>query len=368
MATILIIEDETNIREEVAEWLEFEGHEVHTAINGEEGIEQAAKYHPDLIICDIRMPKMNGHQVLATIRAKPETVDTAFIFATASDERESIRYGMQLGADDYITKPFTYEELMAAISARLKRHDDMLGIYQQRMDALESALDNAHKQTLLKSRVMAMFSHDFRNPLALIQSSASLMISYYDRISKEEQIQKLKQINSSVQLLLQMLDEMLLIAEMESEQFHIHLECIDIKEFIHGIVNDFAEIHRNHHFNFVSETNASIDVDKQLLRQIMYNLLSNAAKYSPEQTEIYIHLAYIDSKLTLQVSDQGMGIPEEQLVRIFDPYIRATNTKHIKGTGLGLAIVKRAVELCDGEIDVTSQEDVGTTFRASIPG
>ncbi|ERT08809.1 diguanylate cyclase domain protein [Lyngbya aestuarii BL J] len=121
MTKVLIIEDEDSIRENIAELLEIEEFEVETAINGIQGLQQAKKSIPDLILCDVMMPKLDGYEVLTELRKQPETANIPFIFLTAKGERSDLRQGMNLGADDYLTKPCSSKELLEAIVARLQR-------------------------------------------------------------------------------------------------------------------------------------------------------------------------------------------------------------------------------------------------------
>lgn len=367
MTKILVIEDEFGIREEVVEWLLAEGYEVYEAADGETGLDLAYECQPDIILCDILMPRMNGLEVLATLRADPHMFDIPFVFVTAAAERESIRQGMQLGADDYITKPFTYTELIDAVSARINRHDQQLYASQRRIENVQEALNKEIEHRMLKSRVMAMFSHDFRNPLTLILSSSNLIINYYDRIDKAEQIKKLKQINGSVHLLMQMLEEMLLLAEMELKNYQTQLETVNISRYIHQIIDEFSEIYTKHHLKFATNTQEIVLTDKKLLRQILHNLLSNAIKYSSEGSDVHVTLNVTSDNIIIEVQDHGVGMPADYLPKLFKPFERANNVNSVKGTGLGLAIVKQAVDCFGGEVHVESQIDEGTTFVVTIP-
>ena len=125
MKNILVIEDERLIRESIVEFLESEGFSCNQASNGREGILAAKKTHPDLIICDIKMPEMNGHQVLMSLRDDPTISSIPFIFLSAMVDKKDFRTGMSLGADDYLTKPFTNEDLLAAIKTRVEKNEEV---------------------------------------------------------------------------------------------------------------------------------------------------------------------------------------------------------------------------------------------------
>ncbi len=143
MVTILLIEDTVEVREEITTLLEFEGYRVLQAENGREGIEVAQRNIPDLILCDIMMPEKDGYEVLTTLREDLSTVRIPFIFLTARARKEEIRQGMNLGADDYIPKPFTVEELVSTIKTRLLRHEAIEAHYREEMHLAESKLNRA---------------------------------------------------------------------------------------------------------------------------------------------------------------------------------------------------------------------------------
>ena len=123
MKKILIIEDNDDIRENLAEILELAGYEAHTAENGKKGVEKAEQIVPDLILCDVMMPVLDGYGVLSIVNKKPVLADIPFVFLTAKAEKTDFRYGMNLGADDYITKPFETNELLSVIEMRLVKSD-----------------------------------------------------------------------------------------------------------------------------------------------------------------------------------------------------------------------------------------------------
>lgn len=369
MAKILIIEDEEHIRDELFDWLSFEGYDVCYATNGKEGVDVALAEMPDLIISDIRMPIMDGREVLRHIRASPDLCEVPFVFLTASAERDSMRMGMNLGADDYITKPFTVDEILNTVEAQITKHRLHTKTWEERVKKLSTALDNEREARLLKSRLVAMFSHDFRNPLALIRTSSDLLLNYEGRISPEKRRRKLEQITSAVLLLTQMLDDMLLTAELEHGKFVPNLEEANIVPFVQKIVQEFADIYvATHTITYQYEAEIiSINFDQKLVRQALVNILSNALKYSPDASEVVVRVARQTQFVTISVQDHGIGIPNSYLPMLFEPFERADNANSFKGTGLGLSITKQALDHCDGLIHVESQEGVGTTITISLP-
>lgn len=368
MTKILLIEDEDMLRGEIAEWLTLEGYEVLTAVDGEAGANAVGLHLPDLIICDIMMPRLDGYGVLLHVRANSLTQLTPFIFTTAKVGHDDIRLGMKSGADDYLTKPFTRYELLQAIRVQLDKRET-----QKREQALEvelwrKALDQEHNQRLLKAEMVAMFAHDFRNPLTAILSSINLVRDYSDRLAEEGRRKHLNRAEASVHRLLQMLEDMLFLAQTDSNSFNLSSEPVYIGTFFEQVVNEFQSLHNEtHKLFFESHFADPVAADPRLLRQIAANLISNAIKYSPAGSEVRVTLDNGSEQYTLTVEDHGIGIPEKDQARLFSTFQRGSNVGAVSGTGLGLAIVQQAVDLMAGSIELESQVGVGTTITVHIP-
>ncbi|MCB0115904.1 MAG: response regulator [Caldilineaceae bacterium] len=369
MPKILIIEDEQTIRNEVLDWLQFEGFDVTGAENGRQGLSEARKDPPDLIVCDITMPELSGHDVLLEVRADPHLNRTPFIFLTASADRASVRRGMNMGADDYITKPFTHTELLTAIESQLGKQTQQAQQIQEQIETLNIALEGAREQSMLKSRLVAMFSHDFRNPLSSILSYSGLLRSYEDRLTPERKRQYLDRIDGAVHLLVQMIDEMLTVAEMESGHLDFAPMPVDLQAVMDLLLEEFSLIDQGaHQIVFENRLDSSfLKLDVRILRQVITNLVSNALKYSPAGSQVCIELAKDDGNLRIVVEDHGMGIPEESMKLLFDPFHRAANTQGMPGTGLGLSIVQTCVQRHEGQIDIASVLDQGTVATVRLP-
>lgn len=364
MLKIVMIEDEFDIRDAVMSWLQFEGYTVFGAENGKQGLQIIYQENPDLVLCDISMPEMDGHAVLIELRSDSRFAHLPFIFLTAAVDHDSIRQGMNLGADDYITKPFNQGEVLAAVRTRLGKQEQI----QAQIDHLSDLIGVEREQRLLKSRLVGMFSHDFRNPLASILASSNMLQAYFDRMNPQQRDRHFHRINGSVQLLLQMLDEMLLVAEIENGQLSYHPQVLDLQELVRKIVADFQLIDGDSHQLRVSiRLPQRVLLDPKLVQHIITNLISNALKYSPEGSEVRLQAAVDGEQIMIAVQDAGVGIPEDALARIFDPFFRADNVQHIKGTGLGLALAQESVTLCGGSITATSDPGAGSCFTVRLP-
>lgn len=365
---VLIIEDETGLREEVIQWMELEGYEVFSATDGVAGVNEAFQHQPDLIVCDITMPLLDGHGVLLELRANQSTSAIPFIFVTARSSHEDVRKGMSLGADDYITKPFTRVELLQAVQIRLEKKALQEQHHQYEVKQWQQAFEQEREQRQLKAKLVAMFSHDFRNPLAVIMSSIGIVRDYADRIDELHRVKHLNRAEASIRQLLQMLDDMLVVSQMETGNLDFKPEQLKIKEFLQRIVEEFHIIHgETHSLVFESEFSDIVMADPRLLHQIAANLISNAIKYSPQGSEIRIFLECDNGQVVVMVRDQGIGIPEADQQRLFTAFQRASNVGGVSGTGLGLVIVKQAVDLHGGSIELGSKVGVGTTVTVKIP-
>lgn len=240
---------------------------------------------------------------------------------------------------------------------------------QQTAELLKTELEQEKELNELKSRFVSMVSHEYRTPLATIMTSSELLLHYGGRMTEENRMRHLAQIQQSVKNMLNLMNEVLTLEKMNLSQLKFEPKALDLTDFCAGIVN---EINFNTRGITLIEFTASGDshavcMDESLLRQIVTNLLSNAVKYSAEGSSVDFRLDWGGERAMLTVSDHGIGIPEEDQKRLFEPFHRARNVSGISGTGLGLSIARRAVELHGGTIGFQSQIGIGTTFVVILP-
>ncbi|HEY9631802.1 MAG TPA: PAS domain-containing protein [Coleofasciculaceae cyanobacterium] len=221
----------------------------------------------------------------------------------------------------------------------------------------------------LKSQFVSMTSHEFRTPLTTIQSSTELLERYRDRWSQEKQQTHFDRIQTAVDRMTQMLDDILILGKAEAGKLEFNPAPLDLVEFCRNLVEELQLTTENPNTIVLTCQRQSIptSMDEKLLRQILTNLLSNAIKYSPSDSTVEFNLTYVDDSAIFQIQDQGIGIPPEDQPRLFNSFHRATNVGTIQGTGLGLAIVKQCLDLHKGEISVESEAGKGTTFTVILP-
>lgn len=236
-------------------------------------------------------------------------------------------------------------------------------------DKILLALEKERELGELKSRFVQMASHEFKTPLSTILSSVSLLKRYAVPITEEKPQRQLNRIQSSIKQLNAILEDFLSLSVLEEGKFRVNLTEIDLPEFLEAICDDMHSVAKNgQEINFqYNGEDPILPVDKNILLNILTNLVSNALKYSPEDASVQVITDVRDNKLLLDVIDQGLGIPDEDQQYLFDRFFRAKNAVNIQGTGLGLNIVKKYVDLLEGSISFESKINKGTQFHIQIP-
>ena len=236
-----------------------------------------------------------------------------------------------------------------------------------------TALESEKELSELRSRFIAMTSHEFRTPLSIIASSTSILETYYQRLSEEKRQQHLQRIQSSVKHMTSLLEDVLTMNRAEANRLNFQPQYQDLIAFCQGICEELQISTNNHQILFLPENlpgSLTVAFDQKLLQQILTNLLSNAIKYSPPQSNIEnieFCLRRDNTLAIFSVKDYGIGIPPKDLPQLFDSFYRAPNVGTIQGTGLGLAIAKKCTELHGGTIEVTSKLGQGACFTVSLP-
>jgi two-component system sensor histidine kinase/response regulator len=361
MSKILVIEDEPAILENVVETLQLEGFEVWGAANGKAGVDAAREYHPDLIICDIMMPELNGYGVLLALRSQPTTEHIPFMFLTAKAEREDMRKGMELGADDYLMKPFTTTELLAAVEARLQRHTTIKKGVEQKMENL-------------RENITMALPHELRTPLTSIIGYSEMLLMDFDAMAAEQALSMVDTIYKSGMRLWRVAENYLVYAQLEllatdpSRQEATRVgQSVYAMEIIPYAAAKKAEQHARDEDMRVDVSDVAIAISSESLGKIVEELVDNAFKFSQPGKAVSVVGREKDGQYLLTVSDFGRGMTPEQVESI-GAYMQFERALHEQqGLGLGLVIAQRLTELYDGKLDIRSAVDQGTTVSVSLP-
>jgi PAS domain S-box-containing protein len=240
---------------------------------------------------------------------------------------------------------------------------------EERTVELRLALQKEKELVEMKTRFVSIASHEFRTPLSSIQFAANFLKQYHHRIQEQERYQKLDNIVTQVEHMTSLLDDVLTYGKSEAGKINLIKSTIAVAEFITKIAEEAGHSTKNTHKIMIEFCDAPADIktDEKLFRSILSNLLTNAIKFSPGKDKIFLKVTGTGRTLRIEVKDEGIGIPEEELETIFEPFLRGKGAASIQGTGLGLSITKKAVELLGGFLKAESQPEQGTTFTVLIP-
>jgi signal transduction histidine kinase len=361
MKKILVIDDEEWLREMIHLALQQRGFEVIEAVDGADGIELARKELPDLILCDINMGKVDGYLTLSSLRNEAPTAAIPFILMTGLADNAGMRHGMELGADDYLPKPFTTDGLYAAVDARLKKAQTI-------RDEAERKL--AH----LRDNISLMMPHEMRTPLNGILSNAEMLAHSAATLKTSDVAEIGQEIYNSSERLARLIENFLIYAQLEL----VAADPKNVNALRVGRTEHPKVLIQNHATAQATQANRLPDLSLELadipvpiaeeyLSKITDELLQNAFKFSETDSPVRVSLEEAFNAVTLSVSDQGRGFTSEQITRI-GAYMQFDRKLHEQqGLGLGLTIAKRLVELHGGTFTIVSDKESGTVITARFP-
>jgi signal transduction histidine kinase len=357
---ILVVEDELNINKDITVFLELNNFETMSALNGKKALELLQENIPDFIISDILMPELDGYGLLAELQKNQKTANIPFIFLTAKTDRSDMREGMNLGADDFITKPFDYVELLSAIHSRLKKKQI-------------SQSEGENKIEELRMNLRHSLPHEIRNPLNVILGFSELLIKQTDQIEFPANYEMLNHIYSSGIRLKKLFENYLFYSQIElliSDPIELEIITKKVTPSSDLLIYDIAfavagkykrisdlkiEIHDN-----------SIQISQEYFMKIVEELLDNCFKYSPNNSIVKLSSSSDDKFFYLTFYDSGRGITAEQIKRI-GAYVQFERSLHEQqGIGLGITIVKKIVELLGGKFSIESEIGKFTKVTVSI--
>lgn len=240
---------------------------------------------------------------------------------------------------------------------------------EQTKDELDNSLKREREVNSMKSRFISIASHEFRTPLATVLSSLSLVEKYSDLKEDEKRNKHINRIKSSVRNLTEILNDFLSLNKLEEGKVMLNIEQFDLHDLIDGIRQELQGIAKKSQrieLSCASNGNCMVTLDKTLIRNILINLVSNAIKFSPEESTINIDVKLDENTLMMSVKDQGIGIPEADQKHLFERFFRSRNAGEIQGTGLGLSIVAHYINLLKGTIQFESKENEGTIFNIHL--
>lgn len=361
MKRILVIDDEEWLRQMVQMALEQKGFEVVLAENGAVGIEMARKLLPDLILCDVNMEKLDGYAALSSLRNEPETATIPFILMTGLADNAGMRHGMQLGADDYLPKPFSLEDLSAAVEARLRK------VQTVRLEAEKKLAD-------LRDNISLMLPHELRTPLNGILSFGEMLATDAENLPASEVAEMGQVIHESGKRLERLIENFLIYAQLELLATDPHkVSALRQKrtdspaQLIESTARSQAQLAKRPADLDLNLLDVPLPLSEEYLAKIVDELVQNAFKFSQAGARVAVSLADSGNGVTLTVTDHGRGFSTEHITRV-GAYMQFDRKMHEQqGLGLGLTIAKRLTELHGGTLTIQSQRGASATVVVKLP-
>jgi signal transduction histidine kinase len=374
---ILLIEDniaEARLLHEILAVSQFNQFNLVHVKRLQEALEQLNQNEFDVILLDLTLPDSQGLGSLAPLLAKAPNLPIVVLTNTNDDELalEAVRRGAQ---DYLIKRHVNINVLVRSVRYAIERKqalgalqavNDQLNIRVQQRNA---ELIEAKEVNQLKSELVSMISHDFRNPMNTILLSAGLLEDNADQLTKEKKISYFQLIHSAIDDMARLLDEVLIIGKADAGKLQYHPSIFNLEDFCHQLIEQIQlSIGKKHQLVFTTKGElGEAQWDENLLKHILGNLLANAIKYSPEGSTVSLELVIQAQSVILSIQDQGIGIPLAEQELLFQAFNRASNVGKIPGHGLGLAIVRKCVEVHGGQITFESNVGVGTKFQVTLP-
>jgi len=357
--TVLIVDDiPTNIM--LAQViLKKEGYSILTAENGAKALQLANSHRPHIILLDVMMPDMDGYEVLKQLKSSPDTNHIPVIIMSALNDMISILKGYQMGATEYVTKPFQREELTKRIAHRFE-----LYCMERMQTELESTME-------ARDMLHAVISHDLRAPIGTLKMMNSSVLRMIDKtVIGEAAWEMLLTINTIAEDTFQLLDNLTKWSKYSQQKIQPYKQSTDISSLIDSILSVYIPIAEQKRISISlerPEENLQGMIDIDMLKTIVRNLFSNAVQYSDEGGNIHILFRKEDNLMFFSIKDTGVGIKEEDKERILSPSFAMHIHQEHPISGLGVFIAKAFIELHGGKMGFESEEGKGARFFFSLP-
>jgi signal transduction histidine kinase/uncharacterized protein (DUF302 family) len=385
---LLAIDDDPDNRAFLTKAVSKQGFDVVTAPNAREARRQLDSRRPALIFLDVQMPEESGLTLLPQmLRDFPDAV---VVMMTAYGSEQVAAEALRGGADDYIAKPIDLQRLRELLERNLDKQRlraERQGLVSRLKDSnrylmrQHAALRQADEEILqvnrqleksnrYKSEFLANMSHELRTPLNAILGFSEILLDATMNLTGGERTEFLRNIHSSGQHLLGLINDILDLAKVEAGKMELHPEPLQVLEALHEVTSILEPMARQQGLQLITTGSAQpVQADRSKFKQVLYNLLSNAVKFTPPPGKITVVIKDMPEQLVVSVHDTGIGMKPEDLPKLFREFeqIDGSYTRRYQGTGLGLALCRRFVEMHGGRIWAESQFGAGSTFTFTIP-
>jgi two-component system, sensor histidine kinase and response regulator len=361
---VLIVDDNPGNIQVVATILTEYSYEVGIAMNANEAYKFLEENTPELILLDVDMPDIDGYEVCTTLKRDPKFKDIPIVFLTVKGEKEDVVKAFDLGAVDYVTKPFNRKELVS----RVRTHMSL----KRAMDELERKNHELEKAMKIKDEFLILMTHEFKTPLNVIHAAIQIIEKLYQHQVGDKVKSHLKSIKLNSFRQLRLVNNLLDITKLNTEHFKMQKRNIDIIFLSQSIVKsvDVYAKQKGVNLQFYSDTESmEMAIDDEKYERILLNLLSNAIKFTPKDKSVYANISCKGRKVIITVRDEGIGIPKDKQDIIFERFGQVDNSlsRQAEGTGIGLSLVKGLVKAMGGKVKVDSEIGKGSEFTVVLP-
>lgn len=338
---------------------------IATASNGRQALEQVEKENPDLVLLDVMMPDMSGFEVAQHLKSNPNTADIPIIFLTALNSTADIVKGFQVGANDFISKPFNKEELIIRVTHQISL------VAAKRL--ILSKTEELQRTIAGRDKLYSVIAHDLRSPMGSIKMVLNMLILNLpsEKIGAE-MYELLTMANQTTEDVFSLLDNLLKWTKSQIGKLNVVYQDVDLVEVTDGVIEIFSMVAslKKIRIREMKPEKMMVNADIDMLKTVVRNLLSNAIKFSKENSEVLVKMEEVDGMAVVSVQDYGCGISEEGQKKLLhtDTHFSTFGTNNEEGSGLGLLLCKDFVVKNGGKLwFTTSKEGEGSIFSFSIP-
>ena len=354
-ATILIVDDNLQNLQLMGSIVYDKGYNVSISSSGANALESISQQSPDLILLDIQMPEMDGFEVCKILKSNLITKDIPIIFLTAVSDSENIVHGFEMGAVDYITKPFNKGELIARIATQIE-----LKFSREKLLELNAS----------KDRFFSIIAHDLRNPTFALKLLIHQMTKNYSSFSKQEILNYLYSLEDATENLHVLLEDLLLWSKSQWGGIIVQPARLNLNSIVGDKIAQCRQAAKNKNIEIKTFIGSDIyiNADEMMLKTVLINLLSNAIKFTDSHGIIEIFTELSGKQVLISVKDSGRGMNDAELKNLFSinhsTKLNGSNNEEVNG--LGLIVCKEFTERNGGKMTVKSEKDIGSTFSFTV--
>ncbi len=376
---ILLVDDQAVVGEFIRRMLSDDpGIDIHFCSEGKNAIKTARRLSPHLILQDLVMPDVDGLDIVAEYRKHLSLQETPIVVLSGKEDPAIKKKAFEAGANDYLVKPPDPIELLARVKyhvaayhTRLRLRNALASLRESQRQLLDrnAALESLNEQ---KNRLLGMAAHDMRNPLGVIMAYSDFLETEAASVLDPTQMEFVNTIKTTSEFMLNMINDLLDVSTIESGQLRLSLSPVNLSELVRHNLNLNRVLAHQKQIDLLFSSPPELPdllLDKAKIEQVLNNLIGNAVKYSHANTKVTVEIFFDGSMVHVSVADQGQGIPQEDLTKLFKPFGKANvrTTGGEQSTGLGLAIARKIVEGHGGRMYVKSTVGEGSTFSFTLP-